>query len=47
MGPGFRRDDEFKANTFKTVIPAHAGTHNPLAFVTNYGLATTGTKFKS
>ncbi len=29
MGPGFRRDDGFKANALKTVILAHAGTHNP------------------
>ncbi len=28
MGPGLRRDDGFKANTLKTVIPAKAGIHN-------------------
>ena len=29
MGPVFQRDDGVKANTF-TVIPAQAGTHDPL-----------------
>jgi hypothetical protein len=32
MGPGFRRGDGLQANALETVIPAHAGIHNPLAY---------------
>jgi hypothetical protein len=31
MGPRLREDDGIKANTFKSVIPAQAGTHHPSA----------------
>jgi len=30
MGPDFRRDDGFTANTVKTVIPVQTGTHAEL-----------------